>query len=111
MEVIPQELREYVTAAGKNPFHDWLTGLHDLTGRAMIRVRLNRLRLGNFGDSKSVGAGVHELRVDCGPGYRVYFGRAGKAIVILLVGGDKGSQARDISKAQQYWDDYQRTAS
>jgi len=74
----------------------------------MVRVRLNRLRLGNFGDCKFVGDGVHELRIAYGPGYRVYFGREGNFVVILLSGGDKGSQTRDITKAKEFWLDYNR---
>jgi putative addiction module killer protein len=69
-------------------------------------VRLNRIRLGNFGDCKSVGAGISELRIPHGPGYRVYFGRRGKTVVILLYGGDKRTQSRDIALAQTYWDEY-----
>ena len=76
--------------------------------RAKIRVRLNRIRLGNFGDCKSVGGGVSELRIPHGPGYRVYFGRKDNMVVILLYGGDKKTQSRDIELAQTYWDDYLR---
>jgi len=71
-------------------------------------VRLNRIRLGNFGDCKSVGSGVSELRVSYGPGYHVHFGRKGNKVVILLYGGHKKTQARDITLAQEYWDDYPR---
>ena len=71
-------------------------------------MRLNRLQLGNFGDAKSAGGGVHELRLDFGPGYRIYFGQDGKIVVILLCGGDKRSQQRDIAKAGTYWASYQR---
>lgn len=88
------EILEYVTEDGKNVFRSWLHALKDKTARARIRVRLNRVRLGNFGDCKSVGGGVNELRVDYGPGYRVYFGRNGFTIVILLCGGTKKSQAK-----------------
>ena len=74
--------------------------------RAVIRARINRLELGNFGDCKSVGTGVLELRVSFGPGYRVYFGRDGNTLVVLLCGGDKGSQAKDILKAKLLWKEY-----
>jgi putative addiction module killer protein len=111
VDAVPQELREYVAASGRNLFRDWLLSLKDMRGRAVIRVRLNRLRLGNFGDCKPVGEGVQELRVSFGPGYRVYFGRHGNTVVILLCGGDKGSQTRDIAKAREFWRDYRSRAS
>lgn len=76
-------------------------------GRARIQVRLDRLEQGNFGDSKSVGEGVRELRIDVGPGYRVHLAEDGPRIVLLLIGGDKTTQARDIQTAKRYWKDYQ----
>jgi putative addiction module killer protein len=79
--------------------------LKDAKGRAVIRVRLNRLAQGNLGDCKPVGNGLHELRIDFGPGYRIYFAEDGPSL-ILLVGGDKNSQARDIREAKEYWRDY-----
>lgn len=81
-------------------FATWLDGLSDLAGRARILARIERLRGGNFGDSKMLGDGVGELRIDSGPGYRVYFTKVGSEIVILLAGGDKKSQSRDIPKAK-----------
>jgi putative addiction module killer protein len=81
-------------------FGEWIAALRDLRAAARIDGRIGRLRAGNFGDVKSVGGGVSELRVDYGPGYRVYFTRRGDKIVILLCGGDKGSQARDIRRAK-----------
>ena len=83
------QLLEYITEDGKNPFHKWLNSLKDLSARARIRVQLNRVRLGNFGDCKPVGKGVNELRVDYGPGYRLYYGKSKTIIVILLCGGSK----------------------
>ena len=104
----PIVLLEYVSEEGRNPFREWLTGLRDREARARVRVRLNRVRLGNFGDSKSVGSGVSELRIPYGPGYRVYFGRDGSRIVLLLTGGSKKRQSRDVALAKAYWDDYLR---
>jgi putative addiction module killer protein len=108
MNDTPIELLEYLTESGHNPFREWLGGLRDRQARARIRVRLNRIRLGNFGDCKGVGRGVSELRVPHGSGYRVYFGRKGNMVVILLHGGDKKTQSKDIALAQAYWDDYLR---
>jgi len=101
------EVKVYLSAGGKAPFLDWLEGLQDRQARAKVRTRIDRLRLGNFGDCRSVGSGVSELRIDFGPGYRVYFGKDGARVVILLAGGDKKSQARDILKAKRSWLEYQ----
>jgi putative addiction module killer protein len=84
-----QALVIYERTNEKSPFLDWLLGLRDIQARAIIRARINRLELGNFGDCKSVGGGVLELRVPFGPGYRVYLGRDGHTVVVLLCGGDK----------------------
>ena len=81
-------------------FSKWLSGLRDLAAKARILVRIDRLRLGLIGDSKPVGDAVSELRVDHGPGYRVYYTWRGRELVLLLVGGDKSTQARDIKKAK-----------
>jgi putative addiction module killer protein len=82
-------------------FSDWLKGLRDINARARIVMRIRRLELGNTGDVKPVGSGVSEMRIDYGPGYRVYFVQQGKTVVILLCGGDKKSQASDIVTAQR----------
>ena len=108
MNVIPRELVEYETENGRCPFSEWLDGLKDIAARAIIRKRLNRIRMGNFGNTRSVGEGVFELKIDFGPGYRVYYGLDGDTLVVLLCGGDKGSQERDIRKATEYWQDYRR---
>jgi putative addiction module killer protein len=73
---------------------------------AIIQARLNRVRLGNFGDARALGGGVEELRIDYGPGYRIYFGRDGQTVVVLLCAGDKRSQRHDIETAKAYWRDY-----
>jgi len=82
-------------------FLKWRTGLKDITVRRALAQRLERLRFGHVGDVKPVGAGISELHIHCGPGYRVYFQRQGQRLVLLLCGGDKGSQQRDIKKAIQ----------
>jgi putative addiction module killer protein len=86
----------------------WLDSLRDIQGRVRIRARLDRVQLGNFGDHASVGEGVEELRVDVGPGYRVYFGQAGVKLVLLLCGGDKSTQNKDILQSKIYWKDYKK---
>ena len=108
MDVKPNEIREYLTVNGKNPFREWLCGHKDIETRARIRVRISRIRLGNYGDSKSVGDGVFELRIPFGSGYRIYFGKDGNLVAILLCGGDKSTQKKDIQKAKEFWDDYKR---
>jgi putative addiction module killer protein len=108
MDATPRELRIYRTVDGRRPFSEWLASLHDTKARVRIRVRLDRVSLGNFGDCRNVGGGVQELRIDYGPGYRVYFGRLGSTIVLLLCGGDKSTQAMDIKLAHDYWIEYRR---
>ena len=100
------DIQEYVTRDGRSPFGTWLRGLRDVQARARIRVRLDRVRLGNLGDYRSVGDGVYELRLTYGPGYRLYFGVVDRAKMILLAGGDKSGQQRDIARAKNYWADY-----
>ncbi|MCO4092970.1 MAG: type II toxin-antitoxin system RelE/ParE family toxin [Sphingorhabdus sp.] len=82
-------------------FMEWRAGLRDAVARKRIGARIDRLSFGNFGDAKSVGEGVSELRLDFGPGYRIYFVQRGDVLVILLCGGDKSTQARDIAKAKR----------
>ena len=104
--LLPVDVRLYLARNGKAPFEHWPEGLKDSTARARIK-RVNRLRLGNFGDSKPVGQGVFELRLDFGPGYRIYFGRASNTVLLLLCGGSKKSQRADIEQGKRYWNDYQ----
>jgi putative addiction module killer protein len=96
-------LEYYADEKGKEPFRDWLYGLRDRAAFARITVRLDRVELGNFGFCKSVGNGVSELKIDYGPGYRVYYAISGKTVVLLLLGGDKSTQAKDIATAKSYW--------
>ncbi len=106
MESTPKEIQIYETKDGKRPFSRWLDSLQDLNARAKILIRIDRIKQGNLGDVKAVGKGVVELRIDYGPGYRLYFGQVGASIVLLLCGGDKSTQDQDILKAQDYWEDY-----
>ena len=99
----------YQNENGREPFTQWLYSIKDARTQARIDNRLERLRVGNLGDFRSLGSGLFELRLHFGPGYRIYHGRTGDEIVVLLVGGDKSSQARDIQKAQRYWSDYKRS--
>ena len=101
------DLRHYVTVDGRDIFGGWLGRLRDPAARARVEVRLGRLERGLFGDCRAVSEGVSELRIDWGPGYRVYFCRDGDAIVILLCGGDKRSQREDIRHAIDYCKDYE----
>jgi putative addiction module killer protein len=103
-----KQIRLYKTANGLVPFEQWLENLKDVNGRAKVRVRIKRVVLGNLGDYRSVGSGIIELRINYGPSYRVYAGLFGREIIVLLCGGDKGSQDKDISKAREYWEDYLR---
>ncbi|EKD44887.1 MAG: addiction module killer protein [uncultured bacterium] len=104
-----KELIFYETPTGKVPFQKWLSGIRDKRAQVKIEVRLNRLINGNYGDCKLLRNGVSELRIDYGPGYRVYFGEHQNSLVIvLLLGGTKKKQKKDIDLAIQYWEDYKR---
>lgn len=94
---------------GNEPFIKWLESIRDKVTQARIRQRLRRIELGSLGDHGSVGDGVFELRLHFGPGYRVYYGRVGNDIILLLAGGTKSTQQRDINRARQYWRDYKRS--
>ncbi len=106
MAIEPGTLRIYSAPDGSRPFEKWLEGLKDYDAQARILVRLGRVRLGSLGDWKPVGEGVGELRVPVGPGHRVYFGQDGALIVILLCGGSKATQHKDIANAKRYWQDF-----
>lgn len=102
------EIRHYITSDGKDVYLDWLRKLRDMRARIAIDRRVNRVELGNFGDHRFCRDGVWELRVDVGPGYRVYYAVAGKELVLLMCGGDKGTQGTDIDRACDYWQDWHR---
>lgn len=102
------EVLRYVLPSGRIPINEWLNGIRDKVLRNRILLRIKQVEAGNLGDSTAVGQGVIELRIHHGAGYRIYCGRHGSTVVILLVGGDKSTQAADIKKAQRFWDDWKR---
>jgi len=105
--ILTKWIAEYLDAKGRSPFAAWFDEL-DAQAAAKVTVALQRLRQGNLSNAKGVGGGVLEYRLDFGPGYRVYFGRNGEQIVVLLGGGTKRRQHQDIETAQARWADYKR---
>ncbi len=101
------EIAEYQTEDGRRPFSEWIRHLGDSSAVARIDARIARLTSGLFGDCKPVGQGVWELRINWGPGYRVYYAQAGRRLLLLLCGGDKRRQQADIHRAIEYWQDWQ----
>lgn len=108
METIHQQIVHFVTDGGKVPYQEWILQLSDRRADEIIHARIDRLRLGNFGDCKSLGSGLYELRIHYSKGYRIYFGRHGRTIVVLLCGGDKRMQPWDIVRAKHYWMNFQK---
>ena len=106
MESKSKKIKNYIRKDGKSPFEEWFSRLRDNAVKARILTRIDRVRFGNFGDCKSVGDGVFELRIHFGSGYRVYFGLVGTEVVLLLGGGEKSSQPKDITNCQEYWREY-----
>lgn len=102
----PKQVIVFADDKGKEPFTEWLYGLKDSLNRQRIISRIRRLEQGNFGDCEPVGEGVSELRLFFGAGYRIYFGEDAENIVVLLNGGDKKSQKKDIKQAKAYWREY-----
>ncbi|MBC7420210.1 MAG: type II toxin-antitoxin system RelE/ParE family toxin [Bdellovibrio sp.] len=106
LEPVVKNFVVYQTLSGRKPYGDWLNALRDSKARIIILQRLNRLRIGYFGNTKAVGFGLFELKINYGPGFRVYFGKEKNSIIILFLGGDKSTQQKDIKKAQEYLIDY-----
>ena len=102
----PRELEIYRAPNGRAPYIEWFESIRDLKTITQIESRIDRIKDGNLGDYKPVGDSVFELRFRSGPGYRIYFGQVGNTIVLLLCGGDKSSQRRDIERAKAYWQEY-----
>jgi len=101
------EIEFYRTPSGRNPFDDWFESIREMHTRSKILTRLDRLKLGNFGDCKAIGDGLAELRIHYGPGIRIYYSKIGNKMILLLCGGDKGSQTKDIKRAKEYLEEYQ----
>ena len=100
---VERQIKVLTLANGKCPFEDRFVGVKDSPTRLRIAARIARIQGGNLGDFKSVGEGVSEARLDFGPGYRLYFAQVGQAVIVLLAGGDKSTQANDIQAAQALW--------
>ncbi len=98
MQIRPKEILNYTTVNGRSPYRQWYTQIKDEKAQIAISNRITRLRVGNFGDFRRLDAGLYELRIHYGPGYRIYFGIFQNDIVILLCGGTKGTQQRDITR-------------
>ena len=103
-----QVVLNYVLSNGEEPLTTWLENLKDLKGRAKIRARINQIRSGNPGNFKMVAPSIMEMKIDYGPGYRVYYSRVGSITILLLCVGDKTTQKSDIRTALEYLDDYKR---
>lgn len=103
-----KETKYFQLPDGGYPYLIWFKKLKDKLTKAIIQRRIQSVRAGNLGDVSDCGNGVHELKIDFGPGYRIYFGNDGEALIIILCGGVKGSQERDIKKAHEYWEVYKR---
>ena len=101
-------INEYTDEQGKSPYAQWLNGLRDARAKAKIIMQVDKMELGLFGDVEPIGEGLSELRIHYGPGYRVYYGKEGNQVYLLLCGGDKSTQSKDIKKAKQYWKDHKR---
>jgi putative addiction module killer protein len=101
------QIEHYLSQTGRDFFNEWVSSLPDRRARAFTLARVGRMEAGAFGDCKPVGDGVWEARIDYGPGYRVYYARAGSRLILLLTGGDKRRQKADIARAIEYWNDWQ----
>ena len=106
MEAKERTIEIYEQADGKRPYEIWLNNLKDAVSRARIRARIDKVETGNFGDFRSVGDGVSELKFTFGAGFRVYYALNDETMVLLLIGGDKSSQEKDIVRAKEFWSDY-----
>jgi len=102
-------IKLYEDKKGEEPFVLWISSLKDISMQARVKNRIKRIQLGNFGDCKSIDKSIFELRLNFGPGYRVYFAKESNVVVLLLCGGNKKTQNKDIKKAKMYWDNYKNS--
>ena len=112
-ENVPRKIQFYISPDGRVPFAEWFEALKSKSAQAAVDKALDKVRLGNLSskNSKPLGSGVYEVKIDYGPGYRIYFGQVGLSVVLLLCGGDKRNkrtQSQDIQKAKSYWADYEK---
>jgi len=105
------EVTNYLTSKGHDPYAEWFNTVADRQAKTRILTRIARMTVGNFGDHKPLSDGVWELRINYGPGYRVYYAQAGKQLILLLMGGDKRKQQADIQSAIEHWKDWQQRES
>ena len=103
MKIKQRRVDYYTTPSGKQPARDWLQSIKDKLTQAILYKRIRQAGLGQMGNTRSVGEGVHELKINYGPGFRIYYGIHQDELILILMGGDKGSQKMDIKKAQAYW--------
>ncbi len=108
MREMKNTINEYIDDSGKSLYADWLKNLRDVKAKAKIMMQIDKMELGLFGDVESIGEGLSELRLHYGPGYRVYYGKEGQQVFLLLCGGDKSTQSKDIKKAKECWKNYKR---
>lgn len=101
-------IKEYLTPNGRSPYAEWLSTLRDPLAKAKVIIQVDKMELGLLGDVEPIGKGLSELRIHHGPGYRVYFGKESPRTYLLLCGGDKSTQDRDIRRTQKYWQDHKR---
>jgi putative addiction module killer protein len=103
---VEYQIKVYQTIAAKRPFDIWLNSLNDKKVQVAVDLRLERIRLGNLGQNRSLGDGVYELKIDLGPGFRIYYGKIGLQVILLLCAGDKKTQKKDIELAKKYFQDF-----
>ncbi len=111
MVTMSNTVNEYLDEQGESPYAQWIGRLRDVRAKAKILLQVDKMELGLFGDVEPIGDGLSELRIHYGPGYRVYFGKEGQQIYLLLCGGDKSTQSKDIKKAKAYWKSHKRRGS